>query len=133
MLCMNDERLHDLLAENCDLIDAKPGRWRVRFDGRELLVSIDEATGHLRIMVPVTADVYLDELDLQLVLTANFDRTLDARYAMAGGYLWAVYLHPLAELTDHLLAEGLRQVKELAASYGETYACGDLVFSDGQP
>ena len=133
MQCSSDERLHDLLSGHCEVIDARPERWRVRFDGRELLVSIDEATEHLRIMVPVTADVYLDELDLQMVLTANFDRTLDARYAMAGGYLWAVYLHPLAELTDHLLLEGLRQVKELAASYGETYACGDLVFSEGKP
>jgi hypothetical protein len=129
----NDERLQDLLSEHAEVIDATPERWRVRFEGRELLVSIDEATEHLRIMVPVTADVYLDELDLQMVLTANFDRTLDARYAMAGGYLWAVYLHPLAELSGHLLAEGLRQVKELAESYGQTYSCGELVFSEGRP
>jgi hypothetical protein len=94
-----------------------------------MVVASDAEADRMRIMAPIIHDAFLDEFDYQLMLRANFDRTLDARYAVAGGYVWAVFLHPLSQMTETLVAEGLRQVNALAANYGESYAVGELMFT----
>jgi hypothetical protein len=129
---MNNARLQMLLEERTEIINGRPGRWHLRFEGRDLLVISDQKRNRMRIMVPIVDDDQLNEADLHLLLSANFDRTLDARYAVAGGYLWSLFLHPLSELTDHLLFDAMRQVKALADSYGSRYASTDLVFTGGE-
>jgi len=61
-------------------------------------------------------------------MEANFDRTLDARYALFQGKLWSVYLHPLNSLTEEEFAAALDQVANLVETYGTTYASGQLQF-----
>jgi hypothetical protein len=130
---MDNERLGEVLAENCEVVDAggEANRWLVEFGGYRMLVVTDEAADRMRIMATIASYDELRVRDFRVLLAANFDRTLDARYATAGGYLWAVYLHPLAELTEDQLAEGLRQVAALARNYGTSYAASDLTFTGG--
>lgn len=129
---MDNERLGEVLEHNCEVLDARDGRWLVEFAQRRLLVVTDEAQDRMRIMAIVAPYEKLRTRDLRVLLAANFDRTLDARYASAGGYLWAVYLHPLGDLTEDLVAEGLRQVAALVANFGGSYAVGDLTFTGGR-
>lgn len=131
---MDNGRLADVLAENCAIVDAdgEANRWLVEFGGYRMLVVTDEAADRMRIMAIVASYDDLRVRDFRVLLAANFDRTLDARYATAGGYLWAVYLHPLAELTADQVAEGLRQVAALARNYGTSYAASDLSFTGGR-
>ena len=83
-------------------------------------------------MAPVLRYQQLRPRDLRVLLAANFDRSLDARYATGGGYLWAVFLHPLSQLSPTMVSEALHQVAALADNYGGSYAASDLVFTGGR-
>ena len=65
------------------------------------------------------------------MMQANFDTTLDARYALAEGRVWAVYIHPLASLRDAQLLSGIGQTVNAALSYGTLYSSGALAFGRG--
>ncbi|MEX2187404.1 MAG: hypothetical protein WD875_11440 [Pirellulales bacterium] len=129
---MDNEQLGEVLEDNCRMIDARPGRWLVEFAGRRMLVVTDEVQDRMRIMSIVASCEDLRPREFRVLLAANFDRTLDARYAIAGGYLWSAYLHPLADLTEEQVAAGLRQVAALAENYGTTYAASELAFTGGR-
>ncbi len=64
-------------------------------------------------------------------MQANFDSALDARYCIAKDILWAVFIHPLSELSDEEFISGLAQTINLAATYGSTFSSGALVFQGG--
>ncbi len=129
---MDNEQLGEVLEDNCRVVDARPGRWLVEFAGRRMLVVTDEAQDRMRIMAVVASCEDLRPRDFRVLLAANFDRTLDARYALAGGYLWAAYLHPLADLTEHQIADGLAQVAAIAENFGTSYAASELTFTGGR-
>ena len=74
----------------------------------------------------------LTDDEARLLLAANFDRALDARYAVARGYVWSVFIHPLSLLTDAQFIDGVSQVVTLADTYGTSYTSTDLVFQGGQ-
>lgn len=128
---MDNDQLGEVLAGNCHVVDALPGRWLIEFAGRRMLVVTDEIQDRMRIMAVVAPCEALRPRDYRVLLAANFDRTLDARYAIAGGFLWSAYLHPLAELTVDQVAAGLQQVAALAENFGTTYAASDLTFTGG--
>lgn len=62
--------------------------------------------------------------ELLRLLQANFDSALDARYAVARGILWAVYIHPLSALTDREFLPGLGQTVNIVRTYGRVGPCG---------
>jgi hypothetical protein len=65
------------------------------------------------------------------MMQANFDSALDARYAIAEGRLWAVYIHPLSPLRDEQLISGVGQVVNAALTYGTLYTSGAGQFGRG--
>jgi hypothetical protein len=65
-------------------------------------------------------------------LSANYDRALDAKYAIADGVLWSTFLHPLRSLTEDDFLSALDQVQRLAETAGTTFSSSDLVFQ-GHP
>ena len=76
-----------------------------------------------------TAD--LDSELLFRLLQANFDTALDARYSIARGVLWSLYLHPLGSLSDEQFLAAIGQVVNLASTFGTTYSSGALTFGGG--
>lgn len=100
---MTNERLGTLLRRIDDDIRGVEGRWQLTFEGYSALVVTDEAADRMRIMVPVAAVDDLDSEQLHRLLQANFDSALDARYAIARDRVWAVFLHPLASLSEREL------------------------------
>lgn len=105
-----------------------PGRWKVVFMQRELFVITDESSNRMRVMTPVIEEENLDSSDLKVLLEANFDRALDAKYSLYQGYLWSSFTHPFQELTVEQFKDALKQVATLADRYGDTYSSTDLVF-----
>jgi hypothetical protein len=57
----------------------------------------------------------------------------DARYGIYGDTLYAVFVHSLSSLCDSDLRLGLRQVTELAQSFGTDYSRGLLRFQWPRP
>jgi len=125
---MNNHRLDTLIREHGNVDEGQLGYWRFEYQDRSLLVMSDEKHNRMRIITPVAEVNDLGEQIWLLALTANFDRALDARYAINGDYLWSAYIHPLQELTDDQFLDGLRQVVTLADNFGTSFSSGDLMF-----
>ena len=125
---MNNHRLDTLIREHGNVDEGQLGHWRFEYQHRSLLVLSDEMHNRMRIITPVAEVNDLGEQICLMALTANFDRALDARYAINGDYLWSAYIHPLQELTDDQFLDGLRQVVTLADNFGTSFSSGDLMF-----
>jgi len=121
-----DRLLRWLLAP----VEGGDGAWRGGLAGREVIILTDQTHDRMRCMTPVASLEEAPEALLRTLLEANFDRALDARYALHEGALWSVFLHPLASLHPADLESGLRQVVTLADNTGTSFASGGLVFGD---
>ncbi len=73
----------------------------------------------------------VDGQQMYRMMQANFDAALDARYAIAKGYLISVFIHPLAELQKDQFIEALGQVVNLVKTYGSSYTSGAMTFGGG--
>ncbi|MDF1727686.1 MAG: hypothetical protein P1U53_08050 [Sulfitobacter sp.] len=100
-------------------------------DGIPILLIADPRADRMRAMVPIASAEGLDEEDLRRLMQANFDAALDARYAVANGRLWGVFIHPLSPLEKDQLLSGLVQTITVARTYGTAYTSGGAVFGGG--
>lgn len=96
-----------------------------------VVVIADPRADRMRAMVPIRSVEDLDAAELLRLMQANFDSALDARYAVAQGRLWGVFIHPLSPLERDQLISGLAQTVNVALSYGQSYSGGASVFGGG--
>ena len=129
---MSNPRIQILIEQMGTIVESRRGFWRFDLQGRELLAVTDESHNRVRIMTPVVSSEDLSLEAMKTILTANFGRALDAKYAISQGVLWSVFMHPLRELCDEQFIDAALQVFNLADNYGSTYASSDLVFGDGE-
>jgi hypothetical protein len=109
-------------------MEGQPGFWRGLRDEVPVYVFSDDTHDRLRVMSPVGELRELEPQVLQVLLEANYDRALDARYALRGMEVWSVAVHPLATLAPDDFAGLIEQVVRLVKNTGTTYASTDLVF-----
>ena len=128
---MNSQRLGALIQRIDENAEGGAGFWRATVAGRAITIITDENADRMRIISPVARADDLDPGLMFRMLQANFDTALDARYSVAKGVLWSLYLHPLAALSDEQFLAGIGQVVNLAASYGSTFSSGGLSFGGG--
>lgn len=96
-----------------------------------VVVILDPVADRMRAVVPIRSAEGMTETEMRRVMQANFDTALDARYAVANGRLWAVFIHPLSPLERDQLLSALGQTVNLALSYGTLYSGGALSFGGG--
>ncbi|SMO88376.1 hypothetical protein [Ruegeria faecimaris] len=96
-----------------------------------VLVITDVNADRMRAMVSIQSVEDLSAQDMQRMMQANFDSTLDARYAIANGTLWAAFIHPLSRLERDQLISGLAQTVNIANTYGTLYSSGVAEFGGG--
>jgi len=126
---MNNERLALLIRKTAtSVIEDQPGFWK--FEAKEKLVFVitDQSHNRMRIMTPIIELESISAEEPQVLLAANFDRALDARYCSNENYLWSAFLHPLRELEDQQFLDALDQVITLSKNFGSSYTSSDLVF-----
>lgn len=97
-------------------------------DGVHIYLIADESANRMRLVAGIVEESKVDANDLKKMMEANFDRALDAKYALSNGVLWSVYAHPLKELERDQLVDALYQVKNLVNNYGTTYNSTDFIF-----
>ena len=129
---MDNGKLQTLIESLSQDIEGEPGYWSFTLASRQVVVITDEAADRMRIMTPVVEDSQLPAEQARTLLEANFDRALDARYAVSRGYVWSAFIHPLSALSEKEFVDGVRQVVTLAENYGTSYTSTDLVFQGGQ-
>ncbi|KIN61891.1 hypothetical protein Z946_747 [Sulfitobacter noctilucicola] len=100
-------------------------------DDIPIVVIADPRADRMRAMVPIASTEGLSESDLLRMMQANFDAALDARYAVAHGRLWGVFIHPLSPLKKDQFLSGLVQTITVAKTYGNAYTGGAAIFGGG--
>lgn len=100
-------------------------------DDIPLVVIADPTANRMRAMVPIRSAAGLTSEELMRLMQANFDSALDARYAVAQGRLWGVFIHPLSSLEKDQLLSAFIQTINVARTYGQTYSGGATVFGGG--
>ncbi len=109
-------------------LEGDPGFWRGERDEVPIFVFSDDDNDRMRLMAPIGVVEELDADLMHALLQANYDRALDARYAMRGRELWAVVVHPLATLATDDLPSMFDQIVALVKNTGSSFASTDLVF-----
>jgi len=128
---MTVDRMEAILtALDPDVERAGPA-FRLTVGDVPLLVVTDDRADRMRAMVPIRSAEGLSDTDLMRMMQANFDTALDARYAVAEGRVWAVFIHPLSPLKRDQLISGLGQTVNLAVSYGSLFSSGAGQFGRG--
>ena len=99
-----------------------------QLDKVRIYLIADENANRMRLMAGVVEVSKMSKEDLVKVLEANYDKALDAKYALSDDVLWSVFTHPLRELSSEQVVDALYQVKNLVHNYGTTYTSTNLVF-----
>ncbi len=128
---MDNERLEKIIQRLDDNFEGRQGFWNFNITNVTVTVVTDEKNDRMRIIIPITESEKLSSEDLYRIMQANFDSTLDGRYAIGKNILWSTYLHPLASLTDDEFLTGLGQTVNLYSTYGTTYSSGLLSYGGG--
>lgn len=129
---------HMTLGRMAEIVQALDENARVNPNGMEftiddvpVLIVADARANRMRAMVPIASASSMTPEELMRVMQANFDSALDARYAVARGRLWGVFIHPLKELERDQLISGIAQTVNVAQTYGGLYTSGAAQFGAG--
>lgn len=109
-------------------LEGDNGFWRGNRNEVPVFVFCDDEHDRMRLMAPIGVVEELDSDLLHVLLQANYDRALDARYAMRERELWAVVVHPLATLATDDVPSMFDQVVALVKNTGTTFSSTELVF-----
>lgn len=150
---MDNERMNKILHRNSTIVKGDLGLWEIEYNGQAMYVITDEAHNRMRIMAPIGEINIAQEINkeesqlkkkeleeqrieklqlLYILMESNFDRALDAKYAVQDNILFSVFTHPLAELRDHQFINALAQVKRLVETFGTSFSSSDLVFGENK-
>ncbi len=130
-VAMNNHYLDQTLRAFAEDIEGGEGRWLLTWYDVDMLVVSDEAADRMRVMALVDDAEALDRDQLQFLLEVNFDRALDAKYAIWQKQVWATFVHPLSWLTADELKAGMRQVISLNRTYGTEFSSTGMTFAPG--
>ncbi|MEO0911524.1 MAG: hypothetical protein AAFY59_00825 [Pseudomonadota bacterium] len=123
------------MAEIVQTLDAEaqlaPTSFRLTIQDVPVVIITDPAADRMRAMVPIRSAEGMTAEDVMRVMQANFDTALDARYAVANGRLWAVFIHPLSPLERDQFISALGQTVNLALTYGTLFTGGAMTFGGG--
>jgi hypothetical protein len=125
---MTTSAMGKLLESYLQELEGENGFWRGTRSEVPVFVFCDDEHDRMRLMAPIGVIEELDPDLLHVLLQANYDRALDARYAMRNHELWAVVVHPLATLATDDLPSMFEQLVLLVKNTGSTFASTELVF-----
>lgn len=123
------------MGEILNAVDPEAERFgtgfRVTLDDIPVVIVTDPVANRMRAMVPIRSADGMTGEELLRLMQANFDTALDARYAVANGRLWGIFIHPLRELEREQFLSALLQVTNVARTYGSIYSSGAMSFGGG--
>jgi hypothetical protein len=125
---MTHSTLGHLLERLLEEMEGSDGFWHGQRDDVTVYVVSDPEHDRMRIMSPIGELRVNDSGFLSILLQANFDRALDAKYALRKKELWSVFMHPLSTVVPDDLGNYIDQVVRLVKNTGSTYASSDLIF-----
>lgn len=94
------------------IVESGPGSWQVEMPQFRLLILLSADQSWLRALIPISQAAEVAALHVSL-LEANFDLTLETRYALHQDVLWGVFHHGLASLSREGFTLALEQLLAL--------------------
>ena len=128
---MTVERMAEILLDVDPETSLTPNGFELTLEDIPVLVIVAPAADRMRAMVPIASVEDVTAEEMLRMMQANFDTSLDGRYAVAQGRVWGVYIHPLAALEREQFLSGIAQTVNLARTYGSLYTGGANVFGQG--
>ena len=127
---MSQASLERIIKAMADSSRGEQGVVEFDFNNVRMYVISDVKHNRMRIVAPVAEYAKLTRAQLDAILVSNYHMALDARYAVSEGVLYSAYIHPLAELNEGQIRSAVRQVSNLALSFGTDYSSGELTFGN---
>lgn len=128
---MTNKKMEEIIKKEVDNLEGETGNWTMEYGNTPLIIITHEAANRMRIFAPVIAQKDMKPGAMEKLLEANFHSALDAKYCLYEGVVVSIFTHPLKELTEQQFIDAMRQVVNLAATYGTTYSSTDLIFGGG--
>jgi len=128
---MTANRLSEIVLDIDPDSALTPNGLELTLEDIPVLIVLAPEADRMRAMVSIASVEDVTPEEMLRMMQANFDTALDARYAVAQGRVWGVFIHPLAALEREQLLSGLAQTVNLARSYGSLYTGGANVFGRG--
>ncbi len=125
---MKNEKLNVILKTVSDTIQGQNGQWQFFINDVQIICVTDTNHNRMRIISPIVESNMLDEDMKTNALVANFHTALDVKYAISDDLLWAVYIHPLKELTENQVKDAVKQVYLAKVNFGTSYSSTPLIF-----
>lgn len=122
---MTQGRMEVLFADQVEAIMGPPGAIQTRIDGINVYLISDPENDRMRLVTPISMVETVDPRVNEILLRANFYSTLDARYAISDGVIYATFLHPISSLSPELLSSALAQVLSLTKTFGSSFSGGE--------
>ena len=128
---MTPERLTDIILALDPDAAINTNGIELTIEDIPVLVVMAPSADRMRAMVPIASVEDVTPEEMNRMMQANFDTALDARYAVAQGRVWGIFIHPLGALERAEFLSGLAQTVNLARTYGTLYSGGAQVFGGG--
>ncbi len=128
---MTPERMAELVKSFDPDSEVRNNVIAFKIQEREVIIVHDAKSDRMRALSPIARVAILDDAVMMRMLQANYDSVLDARYAVADGLVWSVFIHPLGSLQQEDLLSAIAQVVTSAETFGTTFASGAMVFGGG--
>jgi hypothetical protein len=125
---MNQVQLERLFENQVEKVTGGPGRLRSMVDGYNIWLISDSLNDRMRLLIPIAQLEGLDPRFLNALLEANVHSTLDARYGVSEGAVFALYLHPISTLDEADFISAFEQTVNLARTLGTSFSSGKLQF-----
>ncbi len=125
---MTLELLGEIISEKAETVKGDGPIWEFQISGIPMACITDKNYDRMRIIAPIVEASQLTDEHRQIMLESNYHNALDARYATSNGVLYSTFIHPLSPLKKAQVESALRQVAELAKTFGTTYSSGELSF-----
>ena len=130
---MNIQKMDKIIQTVADSVIGESGIWQFKYKETFMMIMTDEKYNRMRIISPILEQEKLDKSEMIRLLEANYHTVLDTKYALSEDILWAVFIHPLKELTENQFINAISQVYFSATTYGTSYNSTGLLFGSQVP
>lgn len=108
------------------------GHWQFVYKGTMMFIMTDSTHNRMRIFSPIVEVDSLENGQMEAMLDANFDKSLDVRYCSYDGTIISAFIHPLEELKEWQFIDGILQVKGAVENFGDSFSSGGLELNTPQ-
>jgi len=127
-LSMNANKMKDILKSLNIEFEQKNNTISYNLQGYSMTIIYDVNADRMRIVCPIVKVKDITKDHISQAMEANYHTALDARYAISNDIVWAVFIHPLSDLSEKLFTSALEQTLYTAATFGKEYSSGALNF-----